>query len=288
MGSIDVVTGAFGNTGAAIARLLADEGRPVRTITDHPPAGGAGPIEVFGYDRLAEAFDGVGTFYNTFWMRTGDPGSHGRSYARALERSTALIDAARAAGVRRIVHLSVAKADHPVAMKYPYFEAKARVEALVKATGVPHTIVRPSLMFGGGAGMLDQLATVLRRLPVMGVAGDGSYRVRPVHVDDVARLCVSGADGTIDAVGPDRPTFDELVRAVAAAVGRRARLVHLPTRLVIVSGRALGWVLRDELLTADELRSTMEGVADTDGPATGQVSVLAWLAEHGPQLGRSG
>ena len=281
------MTGAFGNAGAAIARALAAEGRPVRTISDHAPAD-PGAIEVFGYDRLAEAFEGAGTFYNTFWMRTGDPGSHGRSYAQALERSNALIDAAAAAGVHRIVHLSVAKADHPVAMKYPYFEAKARVEAAVKATGIAHTIVRPSLMFGGGPGMVDQLAQVLRRLPVMGVAGNGQYRVRPVHVDDVARLCLSGADGTVDAVGPDRPTFDELVRAVAAAVGRKARIVHLPTPIVVASGRALGRILRDELLTRSELVSTMEGVADTDGPATGEVSLLAWLATHGDTLGRSG
>ena len=64
--------------------------------------------------------------------------------------------------------------------------------------------------------------------------------------------------------------------------------MHLPTPIVVASGRALGRILRDELLTRSELVSTMEGVADTDGPATGEVSLLAWLATHGDTLGRSG
>lgn len=279
----DLVTGAFGNTGSRIARLLTDHDRPVRTLTSRAPDQPT-PIERFGFDDLAAAFDGVATFYNTFWMRTGDPGSHGRSYAQALERSLALVDAATAAGVERIVHLSVAKADAPEAAQYPYFAAKAQVEAAIRATGIPHTIVRPALIFGGGPGLLEQLARVLRRAPVMGIAGDGRYRVRPVHVDDVARLCESGIDGTVDAVGPDRPTFDELVRAVAAAIGRRARLVHLPTAVVLGAGRAIGKLLGDELLTRDELESTVAGIADTDGPATGSISLMTWLTEHGHTL----
>jgi uncharacterized protein YbjT (DUF2867 family) len=286
--NVALVTGAFGNTGAAIARLLHAEGCAVRTVTTHAPAD-RGDIEAFGFGD-PRAFDGVDTFVNTFWMRTGDPGSHGTRYTEAVDRATELLASAAAAGVRRIVHLSVAHADHPAAQKYPYFAAKARVEQVLRDTGVAHTIVRPALIFGGASGMLEQLAMVLRRAPVFGVAGAGEYRVRPVHVDDVARLCVAHVDGpesvTVDAVGPDRPTFDELVRLVAAALGRRARIVHLPTGLVVGAGRLLGMVTRQDLLTGDELRSTMEGLADTDGPATGTVSLTAWVAEHGAALGR--
>ncbi|HRE02674.1 MAG TPA: NAD(P)H-binding protein, partial [Ilumatobacteraceae bacterium] len=203
----DLVTGAFGNTGSAIAARLQAGGRRVRTLTSRAQPSRAGTsragddatIEVFGWDDLARAFDGVATFYNTFWMRTGNPGSHGTDYSLAAERSARLIEAAAAAGVERIVHLSVAHADDPAAAKYPYFAAKAGVEAMIRATGITHTIVRPALIFGGGPGMVEQLAWVLRRMPVMGVAGDGTYRVRPVHVDDVADLVVTAgrfADAT--------------------------------------------------------------------------------------------
>jgi NADH dehydrogenase len=287
--SLDLVTGAFGNTGSRITSRLLAAGHEVRTLTSRPAPNGE--VTVFGWDSLPEAFDGVTTFYNTFWMRTGNPGSGGTDYSQALERSTRLIEAASAAGVERIVHLSVARADDPLLTKYPYFAAKARVEELIRETGIAHTIVRPALIFGGGPGLVEQLAFVLRRVPVMGVAGDGEYVVRPVHVDDVADLVVAGGrsdvTATVDAVGPDRPTFEELARAVAAALGKRRLFVHLPTPLVVTAGKLLGKLARQELLTEDELRSTMEGAADTEGPATGTISVLGWIAAQGRELGRS-
>lgn len=276
----DLVTGAFGNTGSAISARLLAAGREVRTLTSKPPA--REDIAVYSWDDIAAAFDGVDTFYNTFWMRTGNPGSGGTDYSQALERSARLLDAAAAAGVSRIVHLSVARADDPKAAKYPYFAAKALVEAKIRETRIPHRIVRPALIVGGGRGMVEQLAYVLRRVPVMGIAGDGSYRVRPVHVDDLADLAVApgptGGSDIVDAVGPDRPTFDELVRAVADVLGKRRLFVRLPTPLVIAAGQALGKLAGEELLTAGELRSTMEGLADTDGPATGSISVMEWIA----------
>ncbi|HWL43619.1 MAG TPA: NAD(P)H-binding protein [Ilumatobacter sp.] len=275
---LDLVTGAFGNTGSVITRSLLAGGRQVRTLTSHAPDEVPDGVEVFEWHDLAAAFEGVSTFYNTFWMRTGNPGSAGTDYSQAVARSTALIEAAAAAGVERIVHLSVARADDPAAAGYPYFAAKAHVEGVLRSTGVAHTIVRPALIFGGGPGMVEQLALVLRRSPVMGVAGNGRYRVRPVHVDDVATLCLAHTDGVTDAVGPDRPTFEELARAVAAALGKRRLFLHLPTAMVVAAGRALGKLVRQELITGDELRSTMDGLADTDGPATGTVGVLDWIA----------
>ncbi|NLV55111.1 MAG: NAD(P)H-binding protein, partial [Acidimicrobiales bacterium] len=104
--SVDLVTGAFGNTGAEIARLLHAEGRSVRTLTNHPPASGDSGIEVLPltFDdptALHAALDGVETFYNTFWMRTGDRTGHDT----AVRRSRLLLEAARRAGVRNIVQL---------------------------------------------------------------------------------------------------------------------------------------------------------------------------------------
>jgi len=290
---LDLVTGAFGNVGAGIsARLLAQGGR-VRTLTNHPPAtpaptDGPASIDVRPYSfhdpaRLAAAFEGVGTFYNTFWMRTGDRAG----YALAVERSLALVQAAERAGVRRIVHVSVAHAD--ASSPYPYFRAKAEVEQALLDSPAPVAIVRPSLIFGGASVLLDNLAWILRRAPVFGVAGDGLYRVRPVHVDDVAALCVARADGTgdevIDAVGPERPSFLELVTLLRDAVGSRARIVRLPVPLVLAGARALGIVLRDQVLTRDELLSTKDGLADTDGPATGPTALSDWLPHHAAGLG---
>ncbi len=287
---LDLVTGAFGNTGAAIAERLRRRGRRVRTLTNHPPASPPEWIDVRPFadsaDDLAPAFEGVSTFYNTFWMRTGD----GRGgYDAAVARSIALIEAAERAGVRRIVHLSVVKPslDSP----YPYFRAKAQVEERLAAGTAPASVARPALIFGGSSPLLGNLAWILRRAPVFGIAGDGRYRVRPVHLDDVADLCIDLGERedtvTVDAVGPERPTYDELVRLVRDAVGSRSRLVHLPSSVVLGASKVLGAVLRDQVLTREELVSTMEGLADSDEPDTGEVRVSDWIRQHADQLGRS-
>jgi NADH dehydrogenase len=126
---------------------------------------------------------------------------------------------------------------------------------------------------------------------VFAVAGNGEYAVRPVHVDDVARLCIEAArtpdDVIVDAVGPETFTFNELVGEIGAAVGHSARLVHLPSPAVSVLARALGAGLRDSLLTRDELAGLMRGLVTTDGPATGTISLREWMQEHAETLGRN-
>ena len=282
---MDLVTGAFGNVGSVIAERLLARGGTVRTLTSHPPAEPS-DIEVRPFawgdpDALAASFDGISTFYDTFWMRHGP-------YDVAVDRCRQLIAAAEAAGVERIVHLSVVKPS--LVSPYPYFRGKAEVEARVTASPVPAGVIRPSLVFGGYSTLLHDLARLLRRLPAFGLADGGGYRVRPVHIDDVADLCLeAGASRErtmVDAVGPDRPTFRELVTEVRDAVGSRARLVSVPASVVIATGRVLGRLQGRDLLTADELRSTIEGMADTDGPATGTRSLSAWIEAHAAELGQ--
>jgi uncharacterized protein YbjT (DUF2867 family) len=142
---VDLVTGAFGNTGRGIAERLRAAGRRVRTLTNHPdPSDNETEVFPYAFDGgLDAAFEGVDTFYNTYWARTGGPDG----FDALVERSAAMFAAARRAGVRRIVHMSVANPslDSP----YAYFRAKARVEEALRANGVPAAIVRPALIFGG-------------------------------------------------------------------------------------------------------------------------------------------
>ncbi|MEO6987446.1 MAG: NAD(P)H-binding protein [Aquihabitans sp.] len=286
---LDLVTGAFGNTGSAIADRLLDQGRQVRTLTGHPPADPDPRIELRAFnwgdpERLAASFDGVTTFYNTYWMRTGDDKGH---FDLAVDRCNQLIQAAETAGVERIVHLSVGNPslDSP----YPYFRGKAQVEQRLAESPIPAAVIRPSLIFGGENAMLNDLAWVLKRLPVFAVPGDGQYMVRPVHLDDVVDLCLDAGTRrertTIDAIGPDRFTYQVMIESVRDAVGAKSRIVHTPAPLVLAGARVLGAVLRAKLLTRDELLSTIDGIADAEGPATGSVSFFEWLPTEADDLG---
>jgi len=291
-GQLDVVTGAFSYSGAAIARDLLERGHQVRTLTGHPGRAPAGsPIECRPLDfsderQLSTSMAGAHTLYNTYWVRF----AHGSvSHEQAVANSKVLFSAAVSAGVQRIVHVSITNPslDSPD----PYFRGKAAVEQALADCGVPsYAVVRPAILFGGNGVLLNNIAWLLRHLPVFAVGGRGDYRLRPVHVDDLAALCVAlGArkDTTVlDAVGPESLTFRELVEAIRAAVGSRSLLVPVPGAVIPVLAGGLNVVLRDTLLTADEYKSMAAGRADSDGPTTGKIALTDWIAAHGDQLGR--
>jgi NADH dehydrogenase len=138
--------------------------------------------------------------------------------------------------------------------------------------------------------LLNNIAWLLRHLPVFAIGGDGSYRIRPIHVDDLARLMteLGGRDTsvTVDAVGPQSLTFREMVLAIRAATGSRAVIVPAPGWLLPPVAQALGVVLRDRLLTSEEYHAMADGLADSGEPPTGQVKLTDWIAENGDTLGR--
>jgi nucleoside-diphosphate-sugar epimerase len=290
----DLVTGAFSYSGSRIAELLIDCGREVRTLTNHPDREHAlrGRVQASPYRfddpaALARSLEGITTLYNTYWVRF----ERGRTtFANAVANSRALFEAARRAGVARIVHVSIANPsiDSPL----PYYRGKALVEHALATAGVPYAIVRPTFFFGGGRDILaNNIAWILRRMPLFVVPGDGRYLVQPVHVDDLARICVRAAHGRggviMDAAGPDTMSFEELVRAIRDAVGRRTPILHEPPAAMAALARALGLVVRDVVLTADEIRGLTSGLLVSHQPALGHISFLEWLKEHGPTLGRA-
>jgi NADH dehydrogenase len=287
---LDVVTGAFSYSGKAISSALLQSGRRVRTLTGHPQrATGDSAIEVRPLDfdnpiGLVKSLEGATTLYNTYWVRF----AHDHiDHELAVENSRALFQAAKRAGVERIVHVSIT---HPsVDSPLPYFRGKALVERSLAETGVSYAVLRPAILFGGDGVLLNNIAWLLRRLPVFAVGGRGDYRIRGIHIDDLARLCLAKGverfDSVTDAVGPERPTFLELVHTIKETVGSRSLIVHLPGSAVPIVSRLVGVALRDVLLTRDEYRAMADGLADTDGPATGSVALSDWLAEHASTLG---
>jgi len=289
---IEAVTGAFSFIGRAIADELLRRGREVRTLTrrDAPADPRAEriervPLQFRDRAALVRALAGADTLYNTYWVRF----AHGETtFERAAANTRALLEAAREAGVRRVVHVSVTNPSE--GSQLPYFRGKAQAEADVAAWG-SHAIVRPTLVFGPRDILVNNIAWGLRRSPVFPIAGDGSYRVQPVSVEDVATICVDAGeqarDVVADAAGPETLTYEEVVRLVRTAVGSRSRIVHWPRGVVLVFARAVGMARRDVLLTADELTGLEASLLVSDHAPLGTASFRSWVAANGESLGRS-
>lgn len=290
MAGLDVVTGAFSYTGRHIAEALLARGRRVRTLTrqPHPSHPLAARVEVARLafdDVLAESLRGADTLYNTYWVRfeRGET-----TFARAVDNTARLVAAAKRAGVRRVVHVSVANADP--SSPFPYFRGKAQTEEVVRGSGLSYAIVRPTLVFGPEDILVSNIAWGLRHVPFFLIAGDGSYEVQPVSVRDAASICVeAGAgeeDSVLDAAGPVRWSFEDFVLLIARAVGSRAWIKRASPTIALGAGRIAGLALRDVLLTRDELDALMAGLLVSDEPPRGRDRFDAWVRENASVLGR--
>jgi uncharacterized protein YbjT (DUF2867 family) len=286
-----VVTGSFGYLGKYVTRLLLDRGVRVRTLTSHggrDPFGGRVAVRPFHFDEppaLVEELRGADVLFNTFWVRF----ARGRvTYGQAVARSETLIHAAAQAGVRRVIHVSITNPslDSPL----PYFRGKAVIERTLRASGLSHAVVRPTVLFGVEDILINNIAWLLRHLPCFGVFGRGDYRVQPVHVGDVARLMVDLAETTgdtvVDAVGPETYAFADLVGLIAAAVGSRARLIPVPPWVALAAGRLLGLAVRDVVITRAEIAGLMAELLVSSAPPTCATPFSDWVRGHADLLGR--
>jgi NADH dehydrogenase len=289
---VDVVTGAFGYIGKYIAKSLLTDGREVRTITTHPdkpnPFGSAVRGFPYSFDdppRLTSSLAGAETLFNTYWIRFE---RYGQTFESALRNTRTLFECAREAGVKRIVHISVTNPslDSPL----PYYRGKAMQERMLAEVGVPHSIVRPTLVFGDEDILVNNMAWLIRKFPVFPIFGSGRFRVQPVFVEDLAAVAVEQAsasgDATLDAIGPETVTFEEAVRLMAEKMGKRRLFAHVPPSLGLAAGRVIGRFVRDEILTRDELAGLMQELLTSRQEPNCPTRFSNWIEENAATVGR--
>jgi uncharacterized protein YbjT (DUF2867 family) len=286
------VTGAFGYSGRHIAERLLAEGHVVRTLTNSPGRQGAlaGRVEVHPLafadaNALKAALTGADVLVNTYWVRFNH---RDFTFAQAIENSLRLFDAAQAAGVRRIVHISITNPseDSP----FEYFRGKARLERALGELGLSHAILRPAVLFGGEDILINNIAWMLRHLPVFGVFGDGRYKLQPIHVEDLAALVAQHARGmdnvVVDAIGPETFVYRDLVETIAKAIGVHKRIMSIAPWQGLAASGALARITGDVLITRDEIGGLMAGLLATDSAPAGTTRLSDWARTNAATLGR--
>lgn len=288
---IHAVTGAFGYSGKYIAKRLLARGVPVITLTNSldrkNPFGEDVRAYPFNFDRpgeLAKSLVNVDVLYNTYWVRFNHKAF---THADAVENTLTLFDAAKGAGVRRIVHISITNPTENSPLEY--FSGKARLEQALRESGLSYAILRPTVLFGKEDILINNIAWVLRHFPVFGVFGDGSYRLQPIYVDDLAALAVEyGAkneNAIIDAIGPETFTYRELVQTVGKIIGKERLILPMPPAMGHLAGRIIGRLVDDVLITREEIQGLMGGLLCTDSPPAGQTRLTEWATEYASTLG---
>ncbi len=286
-----VVTGAFGYSGGYIARRLLDAGVRVRTLTNAPPErspfGDRVEVHRYAFDdcpRLVEALRGASVLYNTYWVRF----NHARfRHADAVENTLVLFDAAREAGVGRVVHVSITNPSEDSPLEY--FSGKAKLERALIESGLSYAILRPTVLFGPEDILINNIAWMLRRFPVFGVFGDGQYRLQPIFVDDLAKLAVREGAGTesrvIDAIGPETFTYRDLVATISRILGKPRPIVSVPPAVGYWIGAAVGRLVGDVVITRAEIEGLMAGLLCTDSVPAGETKLTDWARAHHDTLG---
>ena len=294
------VTGAWSFSGRHVAERLLASGWTLRSISNRSPSPEGdqhnGLVRRIGYthdvERLATELSGCRVVVSNFWTRHDKPpiGHRGPwlSHLQAVDQSAVLIKAAARAGVERLVWTSITNPGQDPDLSY--FAGKAVVEQLVRGSGLSYAILRPACFFGGGGILIDNVAWAARHLPFLPIPNGPPYRIRPIHVEDYADLVVEAAtssdDYTIDAVGPDRPDFGDLICEVAEAAGSRAKALRLPMKACRLSYAVAGRILGETILSDDELTGLSRNRLDSTAEATGSMRLLDWIQTTNQELGR--
>jgi len=288
---LHIVTGAFGYSGMRIAKILIERGLNVRTLTNsvNKPNPFGDKIKVFPYnfdnfDALVESLKGCGVLYNTYWVRFNYKTF---THQMATWNTFKLFDAAKKAGVKRIVHISITNPslNSPI----EYFRCKAQIEKALIESGLSYAILRPAILFGHNDILINNIAWTLRHLPVVPVFGNGEYKLQPIYVDDLARLAVEVAgeneNRIINAIGPETFTYRELIKTIGNCIGIKRPIISVPPLLGFIGAKLTGWIMNDVVMTFDELKALMANMLYVISQPAGSTKLTDWAKANASWLG---
>lgn len=295
----NLVTGSFSFSGKFITNELLKTGERVETFTNHPVTTNPNYSKITikqyvfnDFNALVENFKGVDTFFNSYWIRFPYGST---SWMDAIRYSKDLFKACKLAGVKKIVHISVT--NPKINSPYAYFKGKAIVEDLLKKSGVPYTILRVAWMFEEGDILTNNIAWILRHMPIFGIFGKGEYKIQPVSLKTLGKVAIENRylgdktiniNKTIDVIGPETLTYKEYVSLINRTIHAKTILFPFPwfaIQIPIFVSKVIGFALHDRLLTKDEIYSLKDNLLLTDSPPIGNVSFKKWLEKNKNNIG---
>jgi uncharacterized protein YbjT (DUF2867 family) len=278
------LTGATGFVGRNMLKRLLAEGHGVHALVRSLPQQKAGPAQGLPDQGRVQYF--TGDVVSGAGLEQGMQGCEavihlvgiiaekGSNTFEAVHHAGTrnVVEAARRSGIRRFVHMSAlgVRADGVAA----YQRSKWKGEEEVRRSGIPHCILRPSLIFGPGDGFVTQMMEMMKKAPLFRpVPGDGSPRFRPIFIDDVTFCFVralsaeSATNQTIELGGRDELSLNEVLAEIARCAGILKPPVHIPLPLMF-AGAVLARLLPNPPVTPDQLRMLREGSTCDIGPMT--------------------
>lgn len=179
-----------------------------------------------------------------------------------VEGTENVVDASRRASVRSFLYMS-ALGTRPNA-KSAYHKTKWEAEEIVRASSVPFTILRPSLIYGKGDGFTSKLSEAISLSPFLPIIGSGKSKVQPIFIEDVVSCAVKALSGdtflnkSFEIGGPRQLTYEEVTISIAEAMGIRRRPFHAPVFFMKAAAELLGGIMTAPPITADQIRMLQE------------------------------
>jgi NADH dehydrogenase len=225
-------------------------------------------VEITDVDALAEAFAGCDAVAHCAGINReiGD-----QTFSRVhVDGTRAVIEAARRAGVKRIVMLSFLRARPDCGSGY--HETKWAAEELIRHSGLEYTILKSGMIYGRGDHMVDHVTRAVRSWPVFGLVGVHGRTVRPVPIDDAIGVLVAALEGripdpTIAVMGAEELPLGDAVRRIARVAGRRPLFVPVPVWVIRAVAQVSEWLMVVPLVAKAQARMLAEGVSEPAPPA---------------------
>jgi uncharacterized protein YbjT (DUF2867 family) len=268
-----LVTGATGFIGPKVVHALRARGLPVRALVRDRAKGRQ--LESWGAElavgdmtrpeTLRAAVEGCEAVVHLVSIRTG----RRRDFEAISQGARDLLEAAKAAGVGRFVHMSASGVGEATKDLTPYYRAKWETEQAVEGSGIPFVIFRPTFVFGRDGGVLPTFLRQVRWSPVTPVIGSGEGRIQPIWVEDVAAFFAEAvrneeaAGRTFELGGPDAVSWNGLFDRIRRVLGVRRPTVHVPLPVMRAQAAMLE-LLPNPLITRDDLKmlTALDHVAD--------------------------